>query len=322
MRSRLSARSWKDVRPGLLIAGSVAFVSIAVFFMDTILRGIEEGPRLVITTAAAPGLVPGSAVWVAGRPAGRVLAVAFRGPGESGGGNVVIDAVLHRTVVGVIRADARASIEPSDLLEPVVLAVDPGSGLAPAFEFSDTLRAATAVLDQDRVLADLESLRVQLAAQRPDADALRRAVREGPGTAALLSRDTTLQQVLRENRQRLGRVLPGGKPQGTLGRLMRDTVLRGSVDSLRVRFARFGILRDSLRESGGVSLADAVASFRSVRSRLEVLETRLSSAEGTAGRALYDEAIHQQAALLRARIDSTLTELMAAPGLWLRIRLF
>ena len=322
MRSRVSTLSWKDAGPGLLLAGAIALASSTVFFLDTILRRVEEGPLLVVTAAAAPGLAPGSTVWVAGRPAGRVLSVELQGPGESGVGKVVIDAVLHRTVVGVIRADARASIEPADLLEPVVLTVDPGSALAPAFEFADTLRATTAVLDQDRVLADMDSLRLQLAAQRPDAEALRRAIREGTGTAALLREDTALQGALRKNRQRLGSVLGSGKPQGTLGRLMRDTILRRSVDSLRIRFARFATLQDSLRDSGEMHLADAVASLRSVRSSLKAMEDRLSSAEGTVGRALHDDAIHQQAALLRARIDSTLTELMAAPGLWLRIRLF
>ena len=322
MRSRVSTLSWKDARPGLLLAGTIALVSSAVFFLDTILRRVEEGPRLIVTAAAAPGLVPGSTVWVAGRPAGRVLSVKLQGPGESGVGNVVVDAVLHRTVLGVIRADARAGIEPADLLEPVVLAVDPGSALAPAFEFADTLRAATAVLDRDRVLADLDSLRLQLAAQRPDTEALRNAIREGTGTAALLRGDTALQGALRKNRQRLDSVLPGGKPQGTLGRLMRDTILRTSMDSVRIRFARFETRQDSIRKSGETRLADVVTSLRSVRSRLEAMEGRLSSAQGTAGRALYDDAIHRQAALLRARVDSTLTELMAAPGLWLRIRLF
>ena len=55
---------------------------------------------------------------------------------------------------------------------------------------------------------------------------------------------------------------------------------------------------------------------------LASLDQHLSSARGTAGRAIHDREIQNQVGLFRARADSARAELARRPFRWLRVRLF
>lgn len=314
--------SRSEIRTGFLLIALLAGLATAVFYLDEILRGTQEGPRLVVVSESAPELAPGSPVWVAGRPVGRVLEVRFRSPGTAGAGNVVVRAVLNRGVAGIIRADATASIQPADLLEPVVLSIRPGSPEAPPFDFADTLRATADTLDQERAMALIDSLRASFADQRSRSDELRRAITRGGGTLAGIRRDTALRRSLLEGRRKMEVLGSERWSEGSLGLLLRDTVLGPSVKRIRARFARLAALRDSLRRPPPAGAEEALPALASLRRRIGDLEADLRAGRGTAGRALYDEEATRQLGLLRARLDSVVSELVFSPGRWLRFRLF
>jgi hypothetical protein len=322
MRTRRGALVWRDVSTGFALIGIVTAVSLSVFFLDEIRRAFEEGPRLVAISESAPELVPGSIVWVAGRPAGRVLSVAFREPRGPGSGNIVIEAVLRRSVGDVMRRNATARIQPSDLLEPVVLAIDPGSPEQPPFDFADTLVTIAANLELERLLAQLDSLRVDTDRRVSRAGQLRRVMLEGPGSAAALRRDRTLRSSLEERRQEFLDLRPGDTGGGAIGALLRDTTLAARLDSTRARLSRFEITRDSLIRGGAIGSEDVSDALTSLGESLRLLDEDLQAGYGTVGRVLYDDAVSRQVDRLRTRIDTVFAELLANPRRWLRVRIF
>lgn len=302
-----------------LIAG-IAIVSLTVFFLDAIERATSDGPRVTMLADAAPGLEPGSTVWVAGRPVGRVLRLDFRPPGEVEGGVVIIEAVLQRGVGPILRADASAQIGASGLLEPEIIAIDPGTSTLPPWDFADTLRAPTDALTEEDLRAMADTLLQARVALAESLRGLRERIRRGGGTLAAFEANPEVLETVGERTRRLGRLVEEEIPDGTLGRLGRDTLITWRLERIRARMARLDSLpgrRNALDE-----LERATGALDGLHARIARLSEGLDRGEGTAGRALRDGEIARQTALLRARLDSLVVELMRDPSRWLRVRVF
>ncbi len=299
----------------------VTTISLAVFFLDDLMRATQEGPQVTIAAATAPGLEPGSTVWVAGRPVGRVLKVLFRPPDPDSRDNVIIHAVLQRTVGDVIRSDASVSIRPSDLLEPVVVSIRPGTPGFPPFDFTDTLRAVSEDLDQEYVLELVDSLRAAGSRLSDRAVELGRTLDDPRGTLSALASNEPLRAALRRDLARLRDVLVRDLERGSLGRLLTDSLMPARMDSVRARLAALSV-RSGEDAEERMPLEELAGHLDALMTRIAGLEARLDAGEGTAGRALRDREIQDQLALLRARLDSVVAELTARPDRWLRIRIF
>ncbi len=308
----------RRVRIGLIQLAVVVTAAVMVFFLDDILRATVEGPVLTVLTPAAPGLGPGSTVWVAGRPVGRVWSVDFLPPDESGPENIVIRAVLQRSVADAIRADAIAALHPAGLLEPVVLSIRPGTPSSPPLDFADTLRIRAVTADQDSVLALGRRLRESGKALAEHAAETRRRLAQSRGTLSKLQADTALSGRLRRDVDTARSLFERDLPNGTLGRLLRDTTLSRSLERLAARLPDLTAPPpDSVVRAG-----EAIAALAGVRTRIQRLSANLDAGEGTAGRGLRDGELGRQTRLLRARLDSLVTELAAQPRRWLRVRIF
>lgn len=312
------------MRGGLGILAALAAAVLVGFLLDQILRAVQEGPRLVVVSPTAPGLGPGAAVWVAGRPAGRVLSVRLRPGSATRDDNItVIRAVLHREAIGVLREDASARVAPAGLMAPTVLSLSPGSPERPPHDFRDTIRATVALLDQERALARIDSLSAALETVRGPALRLRSALEEGDGTLAALRRDPSLLARLEERRGELERLLGlsgEGKPGG-LARFFADPELAAGLERTAASLRR---LEEARREPSGAgpALDEVVAALGSLAARLDALERDLERGHGSLGRALADPEVARQRDLLAAQFDSLRAELLARPLRWLRIRLF
>lgn len=310
----------RRARIGFAIIAAITAVSVAVFFLDAIERVTSEGPRVVMLAEAAPGLEPGSTVWVAGRPVGRVLSVGFRPPGEVEGGVFIIEAVLQRGIGPILRADASARIRASALLEPEILAIDPGSPTSPPWSFADTLRAPVDRLTEEDLRAMADTLLRVGSGLSEDVRELRERIRRGGGTLAALEANPDLLRTAGARAARLGRIVEEEVPNGTLGRLGRDTLIRARMARIAARLARF----DSLpgRRHAIDELERTRGALDALERRIARLSERLDAGEGTAGRALVDGEIARQTALLKARLDSLVVELVHDPSRWLRVRIF
>jgi ABC-type transporter Mla subunit MlaD len=306
------------VLPGLTVLAGLVVTSTVVFFLDEVERAIAEGPRITVTAARTDGLEPGSNVWVAGRPAGRVLSVRFAGLDEPQDKRVRIEAVLLRESASLVRRDARARIGASSLLAPPVLKIDPGTS-AERLGPSDTLRASVGLpIGRYRALADsaraararLDSMQSRLAAHLSSGRGSLARFRNDSSTTARLADALRRTRTLRTAVARspgLTRLLrsPGERRETAAG-------FRRALDLLEP--GRWRAARDSLR-----ALAVTAAS---VQARLDSLAGGLDAARGTAGRWARDGALRREAEEARAAIRTLPEALMRDPLRWLRLRPF
>lgn len=315
MARREEPQRWRDVRTGLALLAGLSAAALLVFFTDEIRRAVEEGPHLIVETEESRALVVGATVWVAGKPAGRVVEVTFQDPGREAAGPVVIDAVLTHEGADAMRADATVRIRHSSLLAPMVLAVDPGSPGSPPYDFSDTLRRVAPTLDEEAARALADSLGGLLESARPLAERLRVAMREGPGTLASLRRDTAVTASLEAASERLEAL---ADERGSLQLLARDgaRLARSAAASL----ARVETALDSMGAGGAAGRS--LDALDRAGERLSALDAALERGEGSLGRFLHDSALVRQQALFQARRDSVMSELLSNPFRWLRFRLF
>lgn len=317
-------RHWTDndrrnARIGLLLIAALTAACVTIFFIDSIRRATVEGPEITVAAQRAPGIVPGTAVWVAGRPVGRVLSVTFLPPAD-GADRIVIRAVLERGVDEVLRADAHAVLHPGGLLEPVVVAIDPGTGSLPRWDLARPIPSGTTSMTPERLLEMGKTLADAGVGLADEAGRLRRRVDAGGGTLARLVEHPAVLADAGASLARLDTLVRSGDVGGTFGRLMADTAMGSRLRRIRHRLAVLDTLNARERATASYEeMARAVADFQT---RLTRMSARLDAGEGTAGRALHDGAIARQTTLLRARMDSLTVELMKRPDRWLRVKIF
>ena len=260
-------------RVGLLLIASIVAVSLTVFFFDAIERATKEGPRILVLVDAAPGLTAGSTVWVAGRPVGRVVAIRFRPPGTAGP-SLAVEAVLDRGVEDYLRADARAAITPAALLEPVVIAIDPGSPDAPRWDGRMPFRVAEGVLEPEDLLAMSDTLRRAGAALADRAGAFREAL-EGGGSLAELRAHPDVLEDARAQARAFGDMMVRDYPSGTAARLAADTLVGRRLRTIRERLAILDTLPGRARAR--TAFAEASRSLDAFAERLSRLGRRLEA---------------------------------------------
>lgn len=279
--------------------------------MDEARLAVESGAVLVLVAEEAGELRPGGDVWVAGVKAGRITDIRFVGA-ESRSPNLVIRAVLDRAPARALRRDARATIEPSGLLAPFVVDIDPGGAGAPPYDFGDTLTARLSVTMRE-VEKFTDSLRIVADELRPIASRLAESLHEAEGPIAGLSRSGQEFREVLADFSELDRL---NARSGALGKLLTDTAL---ASRLRRTREQLSVLESRASERLRVRLGSR---FETLAASLESLQDHLSAARGSAGRALHDREIENQVRLFRARADTVRAELASTPFRWLRVRLF
>ncbi|MEJ2312874.1 MAG: MlaD family protein [Gemmatimonadales bacterium] len=313
MRVDRKQREWSDVRRGAWLIIALLTTGTAIFFMDEARLAVEGDATLMLFAQEAGELRPGAAVWIAGKQAGRVAEIRFLERGAPGSPNLLVRTVLTREAARVLRRDAHATIEPSGLLAPFVVSLEPGGAGQPAYSYDDTLQASLSLTMRD-LAAFGDSLRRVVAELEPLATRLKKDAAVSSGTLAALSRSIGAFAELRANLAGLEEL--AAEP-GSLGLLVADTSLAAGLRRSSERLQAVA-LEASTRE-GPERFGAAV---RALAANLASLDRHLSSARGTAGRMIHDREIQNQIRLFRARADSARTDLVRRPFRWLRVRLF
>lgn len=307
---------WRDVRTGVLVLLGLVPLALGIFFLDAVRRAFVEGPELVLIADEIRGLTPGTDVWLAGRPAGRVADISVLNPGEHDG-NVAVLLVLHRDAAPALRRDARGRIGPSALLAPPVVKLHPGSPGAPPFDFRDTLYAAGSPdIDDFRAFAD--SARRVARGLQADLARLDATVSTGGGLLARLRRDPGLIDGFERRRARAVALREAWREGDGIPAAWRDTALHGRATRAAAEIRR--LAAPAGRTAADVGAAAAVAD--SLRARLARLARRLDAAEGTMGRLATDDELGRQVERTRAQLDSLVVDAGARPLRYLRFRLF
>jgi len=313
-------RRWRDVRTGALVLLGLVPVAAGVFFLDALRRAFIEGPTLIVVAEEIGGLTPGAAVWVAGKPAGRVTHISFIDARVDRPGSIALRVVLRRRAAPALRRDAHAQVGRSALLSPPIVKLDPGSPALPPFDFADTLVVSPAPdVDDFRALAD--SGRHAVGELAVGLGRLARELDTGRGTLPRLRRDPGLAGELARQGERAAALRAAWGGDDGPRALLADTAVRRSARRLG---ADLGALRARSADTtpAARSRRDLAAALASVRERLGRLEERLELGEGTLGRMATDDALRTRATRARAALDSLRADAAAHPLRYLRFRLF
>ncbi|WP_419949555.1 MlaD family protein [Candidatus Palauibacter sp.] len=313
------------IRVGFVLIVLAGLVAGTVFSGDAIVRARLEGPRITVLSHSAAGLGPGSAVWVAGRPMGRVLSISFRPPDSvvadsSHPAHVVIDAVIERGAEPILRVDATAEVRESDLMAPVIVAVHPGTGSAPPWNYSDTLRADGRPLDPELVLALADTLLQAIRSLDARASEARNTIASAQGSFRRFRQEPETMEGLKRSFEMFRELVERDVSRSSLSRLATDSLVGTAVDRVRERIAALDAAPE--RRTSRASIEAAVAALDAMGARLSSLARRIERGEGTAGRALMDGEIRRQFDALRATAAALAEELMLDPSRWLRVRVF
>jgi len=312
-------------RRGLVLIAFAIVLSAAISVIEVIVRATLEGPRITVLAHSAEGLGPGSAVWVAGRSVGRVLSISFHPPeanhrDASFESHVVIEAVIDRVAEPILRADATADVRPPDLVAPVVLSVNPGTGSARPWNYSDTLRASGPPIEPETVMALADSLLGAVRTLEVDASEAQDALGSDQGSLARLREDPGTLAGLRSSLESLEELFRRDVQRSSLVRLATDTLVSAAARRVQERLAAW---EGSPQLANGVgSLESTVEALDSAMSRVAAIVERIDRGEGTAGRALVDGEIRRQLDALRTAAAELAEELGYNPSRWLRIRVF
>lgn len=270
---------WSDLRVGLaaVVVIAVLVVSILLFARVGALHG--DTKKLYVTAPDVTGVLPGTAVWIAGKKVGQVADVRFRGITTDTLQRVLIETDILTDLFPLIRKDSRADIGPGGTLigSPVVF-IKPGTLRAPPVKERDTIPSAS-------------SSRI----------------------AAVGSQIDTLVEDLSSLGRNSGQLVDKlGDPTNTVGALRTRGVQQlgkfsGVISSFTDRATRGnGTLGLANRSDGG-------ARIRKVLAAKDSIMLLVSSGNGSVGRFRRDSTLTRHVASVRAGIDS-IRGMMAVPG--------
>jgi hypothetical protein len=264
--------SWSELKIGIISGAVVVGIaaSILIFARVGALHG--DRSKLVILTDHAPGVLPGTEVWLAGEKVGLVENIGFRPVSADTSRRVAIKAEILTRFMPQIRKTAHADIRPGgNLIGSPVVYISSGTPASPEVKDGDTITTksvgvikdvgenVTQLVDRLTILADSGSKAVALLNSEAGAvgaftrnglpriasvggtmSALLRQVNTGSGSAGLISRgDLGVKfHSIMAGKDSITAMLTTGN--GILGRFHRDSTLgptiahmKSQVDSLR-----------------------------------------------------------------------------------------
>lgn len=317
---------WLQLRVGLLIVVALTTLAFGIFFVGQI--GVVYGARyrLVTLMPSASGLVDGALVRLGGQDVGKVAAIEFVPFAERRGPEDILRITLEidRSVQEQIRTDSEARLLTQGLLGDKVIDIRPGTLHGAPLAEGDTLVSARPV-DLEQLLRSasdaLGNAVVLLSDFREIADALLR----GQGTAGRILADDDLYLSFLGASRAMSSFLrslqggEGGEGGGTLGRLVRDSMLyvelRSAVASLDTVTQAIVDGRGTL---GRLIWSDTLYT-RLVHTslRADSILKRLESGEGTAGMLLQDPELYENLNKLAVDLQAVLAEFRAQPRRYL-----
>ncbi|MEO5902846.1 MAG: MlaD family protein [Gemmatimonadaceae bacterium] len=266
------SHSWSELKVGLISGAVVLAIVLGVLFFARVGALHGKRDRLFVLTNHAPGVLPGTEVWLAGEKVGLVKAITFRPASTDTSRRVMIETEILSTFMPQIRKTSYADLRPGgNLIGSPVVYISPASSASLPSESGDTISTksvgvikdvgenVTQLVSRLTVLADSTSKTISLLNSEAGAvgafarnglpriasvtgtmSQLLNQAAHGNGTAGLLARGDVgarFRRVLAA-KDSITRLMSTGN--GTLGRFHRDSTLgptlgrvRAEVDSLR-----------------------------------------------------------------------------------------
>ncbi|HEX7051533.1 MAG TPA: MlaD family protein [Longimicrobiales bacterium] len=302
-------RQGRRAAAGTAILAGLLGLAVLIVSLDDIQRALRGTYEVVGVFEEGHRLKPGTEVWVAGRPVGRVTEVALLRPRNDG---ILIAARLEiaSEMREQVRRDSRLRFRAPRLLAEPVVDIQPGTAAAPPLQPGDTLRAAPPPRFEpllrsmhafrhalDSLVADGRMLEERIDARAPAFDRL-----AGELAAAVTALDA----------------LTGRIERGPLAAFAEDTTWRASLARIETAVAR---IDDAFRERAAApdsaTLDPALRRLGQradlLRARVAALRAALEAPRGFPGRRKHDPALRDALATVRAQLDSLAAELRQRP---------
>jgi phospholipid/cholesterol/gamma-HCH transport system substrate-binding protein len=317
---RSTPLTWEQVRVGALLIAALTLLATGVFLVGEVGHVFGTRYELVTLLRSGAGLVPGSAVQLAGQNVGQVERVEWIAPERRAetGETVAVHIAVNREVRDQIRTDSEARLRTQGLLGDRVVDIRPGSSGARVLAPGDTLPSAEP-LDYQEILEQASGAVTGLRELTGRLEELTRRLLAGEGSLGRLVVDETLYRNLTTLSGSLSRVLRTAESgEGALGRLLTDERLYGEMVGLTASL-------DSLtrRVAGGEgTLGKLVASdslyleLHGTTRRFNELLERVQSGEGTAGRMVNDQRLYEEMLRTLTDLNAILEDLKERPSRW------
>lgn len=302
-------RQGRSIVPGVLLIVLLLGIAFTIVFSERIARALGSRYEFVVTFHEAQGLEPGSEVWVAGRPVGRVVAVSLVPPGHVPA-PITATVELPTEVQPHVRHDGEVRLGSAGVTGDAVIMIEPGTLAAPVIGPGDTVHARARVRP-DSLLAQALALRASLDSLSAEAGDLRElAARRALAMRALGTELSTARHGFDE--------LATAYRDGPLGAFLNDSELSRAM--ARARRDMEEVQRRVGERASAFEEAPPGERFRVLGQRSELLTARLAAlraliddAEGFRARWGHDPAIHEALETTRVQLDSLIAETMRRP---------
>jgi phospholipid/cholesterol/gamma-HCH transport system substrate-binding protein len=294
----------------LLIAGIVG-VAFLIFFLDDIYSAFETNYSITALVPDAPGISPGTPVWIGGKEVGAVLRVAILPTSMDTLGRIAVTLELPEWVREQVRADSRVRLTAVSMMSEAVIDILPGSAAAPMLQPGDTLRL-------DARLSAVE-LANRAAALRTGLDTAVGALRVlAPAATERLEQTRLIVARLDDAMQEVQQIRGDLEANPGLAR-MREPDFQASLQRARAHAAELPAMLESARQradgAGEVRTALARLQLRAdtLAAQLDAAAAVLQQSEGFVGRFQQDTALIRAVNNARASLDSLIAEARSNP---------
>ena len=309
--------SWSELKVGIISGAVVAGIVIGILLFARV--GALHGDRsdLVILTDHAPGVLPGTEVWLAGEKIGLVKKISFRPLSTDTSRRVSMDAEILTKFMAQVRKTAHADIRPGGNLigSPVVYISSEGLA-APGAKSGDTIttRSVGVIKDVGENVSQLVGRLTMLADSG------------GKAVSLLNSEAGAVGAFTRNGLPRIASVT------GTISGLLRQVntgsgsaglITRGDLGA---KFNRIMAAKDSITQmmttgSGNLgrfhrdsTLGPTIALLKA---QVDSLRGKMTSQTGGLGRIKSDSTMAKELAKVRVQLDSLMKDLKKHPRKYL-----
>ena len=310
---------WRELTGGIIAAAAIALLTIVVLVFARV--GALHGKKvtLYVVTDEAPGVLPGTDVWLAGEKEGLVKDVSFRPPTVDNSERLIITTEILKDALPSVRRDSYAQIRSgATLIGTPVVYISPGTTGAPGLRDGDTIRA--------RPKAGIADLTEDIGAVAPEFAALGSATKD---LAAKIDRPLgTIGNARANSFEDYADIEAGMKSlharatsgNGTIASLDRTKLLGrasrtiAAADSIRA-------LASSNRGNYGRFRRDStlVTKAKHVLAELDTLRSLVKSPVGTIAAVHSDSVLSRQLERQRTLLDALIKDIKANPMRYIRL---
>jgi ABC-type transporter Mla subunit MlaD len=296
---------------GIIIVGLVAF-AISLFFMNDVVKALQDQDEITAILPEAPKLAKGAEVWIGGKRVGEVTTVTFMPFHGDTTARVAVTLRFPHSVHDQVRKDSHIRITSARIIGAPVIDISPGTAAMPIIGHKDTL-----FMDQLVTIPALHEKATILAASfdsaLKEAEALAGPASDRMASLAPVMRNMSAAQV------ELASIMDAVQ-NGAAADFMADGRFAAQLGSIRKSAAALGpaFSQASNRFSG--TKGDAAPSLKRMQGNAErlssaigALQAMMAEENGTFHRVSADSALLKSLHGVKAQLDSLIIEAKKNP---------